>query len=158
MKTESRAEGIDALNAAMAALAEKSLRHLCAFIAAPMPSLWNSPACIDTLRQFLTARSQREVRLLFAEANGLAREHGALVALAQRLPSRLLLREALAEFALPASQSVILGDGALLLFDSGGHPAATFTEAGQHIRPLAERFADAWDTARPLSELRSLGI
>ncbi len=161
MRTDRRAEGIDALNCAIAELAAQSRRQLSAFIAAPMPALWNSPACVETLRQFLTERGQREVRLLFAQPETLARDCGALVALAQRLPSRLRLHRADADFALPASQSVVLAeDGRLaLLFDSGTHPAATTLSDEPGItRPLAERFNEAWERARPLDELRALGI
>lgn len=160
MRTDRRAEGIDALNCAIAELAAQSRRQLSAFIAAPMPALWNSPACVETLRQFLTERGQREVRLLFAQPETLARDCGALVALAQRLPSRLRLHRADADFTLPASQSVVFAeDGHALLFDSGTHPAATTLSDEPGItRPLAERFHAAWERGQPLDELRSLGI
>ncbi|PJK06149.1 hypothetical protein CO610_10870 [Lysobacteraceae bacterium NML95-0200] len=153
-----RAEGIEALTQALADVGQHSLRHISAYIAQPLPALWNNTPALDTLRRFATERAMREVRLLFADASGLARDYGALVALAQRLPSHILLRQAATEFSPPASQSFILGDGALVLFDSGERPAATHTRTAQHIRPLAERFADAWERARPISEIRALGI
>lgn len=153
-----RAEGIEALTQALAEVSQHSLRQISVYIAQPLPALWNSTPALDTLRRFATERAMREVRLLFADAGGLARDYGALVALAQRLPSHILPRQMAAEFAPPASQSFILGDSALLLFDSGERPAATYTRSSQHLRPLAERFADAWERARPISEIRALGI
>lgn len=153
-----RAEGIDALAHALSDITGHSLRHVSVYIAQPLPGFWNSPAALDTLRRFTTERAMREVRLLFADANSLARDYGALVALAQRLSSHILLREAAPDFSPPASQSFVLGDEALLLFDSGERAAATLTQANQHIRPLADRFGDAWERARPVSEIRALGI
>lgn len=153
-----RAEGIEALTQALADVSQHSLRQISVYIAQPLPALWNSTPALDTLRRFSTERALREARLLFTEAEGIARDCGALVALAQRLPSHILLRQAATEFSPPASQSFILGDSALVLFDSGERPAATLTQASQHIRPLADRFADAWERARPISEIRALGI
>lgn len=154
----SRAEGIEALAQALTDITRHSLRHVGIYIAQPLPALWNSPAALDALRRFSTERALREARLLFADAGSLARDYGALISLAQRLPSHILLRQAAAEFSPPASQSFILGDNTLVLFDSGERPAATLTQASQHIRPLADRFADAWERARPISEIRALGV
>ena len=153
-----RAEGIEALTQALAEVSQHSLRQISVYIAQPLPALWNSPAALDALRRFSTERALREARLLFADAGSLALDYGALISLAQRLPSHILLRQAATEFSPPASQSFILGDSALVLFDSGERPAATLTQASQHIRPLADRFADAWERARPISEIRALGI
>ena len=36
--------------------------------------------------------------------------------------------------------------------------AVVFTGAGDRVRPLVARFSDAWERARPLAELRTLGI
>ncbi|MDO5610311.1 MAG: hypothetical protein Q4G62_05980 [Pseudomonadota bacterium] len=154
-----RAEGIDALNAAIAALAADARRQLSVFLPLPDSALWSSADLIDTLRSFVTARRQREVRLLLVDTGDLARQHGALIALAQRLPSLIQLRQADADFALPAAQAFVVNDQAqLLLFDTGERPAATFNDASERARPLAERFNDAWERARPMSELRALGI
>lgn len=156
---EARAEGVALLAAAIEAIAAGTRRHLSLYVTRPEWDLWSAPAVIDALRGFAVARSHREVRLLFLEARGLARDHAALVALSQRLPSLVMLREADPDSAPPAPQAFVIGDhGDALLFDSGPRPAATRTGDAQRTRPLAERFEDAWMRARPLAEIRPLGI
>ncbi len=154
-----RAEGTAELAAAIATIADGSRRHICCFITRAEDELWSAPALLDALRGFVVARSHREVRLLFTEPGGLARDHAALVALAQRLPSLLMLRQVDAQSALPAPQAFVLGDsGEALLFDSGTRAGATHTSDSQRTRPLLQRFDEAWTRARPLAEIRSLGI
>lgn len=154
-----RAEGNDALNSATAGLAETAQRHLCCFLPRIDAALWSSPTFIDTLRGFVTARPQRQVRMLLVDADDLPRQHPALIALAQRLPSLIEFRRHDPDYAQPAVQSFIVNDqGELLSFDTDEHLAATLTTAGERARPLASRFNDAWERARPMSELRALGI
>lgn len=144
---------------ASAELAAGALRQLLIHVPDVDSALWSSPALLEVLRTFVTARSQREVRWLLGSSEGLARDHGALVALAQRLPSLLQLRQSDPDFAQPATQAFIANDrGDLLLFDSGDRMAATFTDAGERVRPLVARFNDAWDRARVITEVRALGI
>lgn len=122
--------------------------------------LWSAPRLLDALRGFVTARAQREVQFLVHKSEDLPRDHGALIALAQRLPSLLLLREPDPEAAPPDRQSFVVNDtGALLLFDADQRLGAVFTaEKAGRARQLADSFAQAWDRARPLSELRALGL
>lgn len=154
-----RFETSDALASGIARLTDGALRGLVLYLPHADAGFWSSPALLDTLRGLLTAHARREVRWLFGSVDGLARDHGALVALAQRLPSLLQLRQVDPDFAVPAAQAFIANDrGQMLLFDSGERLAAAFTDAGDRVRPLLSRFDDAWDRARPLSELRALGI
>lgn len=154
-----RLETRDDIVSAIENLAQASLRDLTLWLPQPDNAFWSSPALLDALRGFATGRSQRQVRWLFGSIDGLARDHGALIALAQRLPSLLQLRQADGDFTLPAPQAFIASDrGGALIFDSGERLAATLTDAGDRVRPLAARFGDAWERARPLSELRTLGI
>ncbi len=154
-----RAAGIDALNAAIAAIAADARRQLAIFVPQPDSALWSSAELIDTLRRFATAHRQREVRVLLVDTTDLARKHAALIALAQRLPSLIQLRQADADFALPAAQAFVVNDQTqLALFDTGERLAATLSETSERARPLAERFNDAWARASVMSELRVLGI
>ncbi|MGY0504349.1 DUF7931 domain-containing protein [Luteimonas sp. e5] len=154
-----RAEGIEAQNAAIKALADAAGRRLMLFVPRAESTLWSSPALVQALREFTTARAQREAQCLFIDVDGLARDHGTLIALAQRLPSHVLLRQADADFSPPANQAFVVNDrGGLLLFDSGTSGGATLTDAAERARPLAARFAESWERARGLHELRALGI
>lgn len=128
---------------------------------APMldAGIWNSPRLLDALRGFATARAQREVQWLVQRVEDLPREQPGLVALTQRLPSLLLLREPDPDASLPDRQGFVVTDaGALLLFDADQRPGAVFTaEKAGRARHLAENFAQGWERGRPLSELRALG-
>lgn len=154
-----RFETGEALASGIATLTGGALRSVMLYVPRPDAALWSSPALLDTLRGFLTAHARREVQWLFGAADGLARDHGALVALAQRLPTLLQLRQVDPDFAAPAAQAFIANDRSqMLLFDSGERLAASLTDAGARVRPLIARFDDAWERARPLAELRTLGI
>lgn len=156
---ERRIEDDAAWPAAVAELAEAALRRLMIWLPMPAPAIGSSPMLLDVLRGFVTAGRQREVAWLFAEAEGIARTHGALVALAQRLPSLLPLRQADPDFAPPAAHGFLANDaGGVLLLDSGERATGTLCHVGKRARPLIGRFEDAWQRAWPLAELRALGL
>lgn len=134
-------------------------RQLMCFLPDAEAMLWSSPALLDAVRGYVTARSHRQVRWLFGAIDALPRDHGPLLALSQRLPSLVPLRQADPDFALPSAQAFVTNDqGQLLLFDSGERMAGVYSTASERARPLAARFDEAWARARPLSELRALGI
>lgn len=154
-----RVETQDELIDAIATIAGAASRQLMFFLPDPANDLWSQPALLDILRGFVTSRSHRETRWLLGAVEGLARDHGALIALAQRLPSLVVLRELDADFSAPATQAFVTNDrGQLLWFDSSARLAGTYTEASERARPLAARFDEAWARARALPELRALGI
>lgn len=154
-----RVETQDELLQAVSDIADSASRRLMFFLPDADAGLWSSPALLDTLRGFVTARSHREASWLFGNAELLPRDQGPLVALTQRLPSLIPMRRADPDFSLPATQSFVVNDlSQLLLLDSGARVTGTFTDASERARPLVARFDDAWERAKPLSELRALGI
>lgn len=157
--TTRRVETQDEVVIAIGDIAASAGRELMFFLPDASDHVWSSPSLLDAVRGFVTARSHREARWLFATTDTLARDHGPLVALAQRLPSLVPLRQADPDFSLPAAQGFVVNDrGQLLLLDSGVRLAGTFTDANERARPLAGRFDEAWERARSLTELRALGI
>lgn len=157
--TTRRVETQDEVVIAIGDIAASAGRELMLFLPDAGDDVWSSPSLLDAVRGFVTARSHREARWLFATTDTLARDHGPLVALAQRLPSLVPLRQADPDFSLPAAQGFVVNDrGQLLLLDSGERLAGTFTDANERARPLAGRFDEAWERARSLTELRALGI
>lgn len=149
----------DEILVAIGDIAASAGRQLMFYLPDAEDALWSSPALLDIVRGYVTARSLREARWLFGAANVLTRDHGPLVALAQRLPSLVQLRQIDADFAHPGAQCFVANDqGQLHLFDSGARLTGVFTDASERSRPLAARFDDAWERGRPLSELRALGI
>ena len=154
-----RVETEEAIIAAIDGLAATAGRQLMFFLPDAGDLLWSSAPLLESVRSYATARSHREARWLFGATDMLARDHGPLVALAQRLPSLVLLRQADGDFSAPAQQGFVVNDrGHLLLLDSGERLAGTVTDASERSRPLAARFDEAWERARPLAELRALGI
>lgn len=157
--TTRRVETQDEVVIAIGDIAASAGRELMLFLPDAGDDVWSSPSLLDAVRGFVTARSHREARWLFATTDTLARDHGQLVALAQRLPSLLPLRQADPDFSIPAAQGFVVSDrGLLLLLDSGDRLAGTFTDTNERARPLAGRFDEAWERARSLTELRALGI
>ncbi len=154
-----RVETQDEILVAISDIAAAAGRQLMFYLPDAEDGLWSTPTLLDTVRGYVTPRSHREARWLFGAADMLARDHGPLVALAQRLPSLVRLRQLDADFAHPGVQAFIANDkGQLLLLDSGERLAGVFTDASERARPLAARFDDAWERARALTELRALGI
>lgn len=158
METQ-RAETQDEILIAIGDITATAGRQVMFYLPESGHALWSSPALLDLVRGYVTARSHREACWLFGDVDNLARDHGPLVSLAQRLPSLIRLRQADADFSLPSTQAFVANDtGRLLLIDSGDRLEGVFTTANERSRPLAARFDEAWERARPLAELRALGI
>lgn len=155
-----RIDGLDAVTATAIIAFQASSRRICLFAPRLDARLWNQPAIIDALRGFAIAGREREIRILVAESADVARDCAALVSLHQRLPTALQLRQPLESDEWPASHPFLLGDdGAILRLDGDGRLGGEMiaTEAGQG-RVFQIRFDTTWERARPMSELRVLGI
>ena len=159
-QSNGRIDGLDAVIAAATAVLQASSRRICLFAPKLESRLWNQPAIVDALRGFAVSGRERELRILVGEPADLARDCGALVALHQRLPTALQLRQPLEGDEWPASHPFLLGDdGAILRLDGDGRLGGEIlaADAGQG-RVFQARFDTAWERARPMSELRALGI
>ncbi|MBS0215687.1 MAG: hypothetical protein JSR50_08040 [Proteobacteria bacterium] len=155
-----RIDGLDAVVAATTAMLQASSRRICLFAPKLESRLWNQPAIVDALRGFAVSGREREIRILVGEPDDLVRDCGSLVALHQRLSSVLQLRQPLENDEWPASHPFLLGDdGAILRLDGDGRLGGEIiaAEAGQG-RVFQARFDAIWERARPMSELRALGI
>ncbi len=155
-----RIDGLDAVIVAATAVLQTSSRRICLFAPKLEARLWNQPAVVDALRGFAVSGREREIRILVGEPADLARDCGALVALHQRLPTTLQLRQPLEGDEWPAQHPFLLGDdGAILRLDGDGRLGGEIiaAEAGQG-RVFQSRFDGSWERARPMSELRALGI
>ncbi len=155
-RLETRAEIIEALSALLAG----AIRRVDAYLPDVDVAIWNAPEVLDAIRRFAIGRSQRELRLLLRDPPALAVTNGALLALAQRLPSHVLLRDEPVDEGPAASTGFIASDaGALLRFDASRRPGGEFSaESSGDSRRLAEAFEQAFSRARPCSEFRILGI
>lgn len=159
-----RVDGFDGVADAVLKVLEAGARVACVFAPRLEPRLWNQPAIVEGLRAFAISSwnpgRERDIRILVGEPADLARDCGALVALHQRLPSLVQFRQPPDDREWPALHPFLLADdGALLSLDGDGRLGGEFEPAGVgRGRVLRARFDDAWERARPLSELRALGI
>lgn len=156
-----RIEGREAMVAAIIELLDQSRQRV--RIHAPLldAGVWADQRVVDAIRGFVTGRSHRELQLLLGHDVELMRDHAAVVALHQRLPTLLHVRSPQADESLPEPRLFMLADnGGLLLGDIDLRSAgAEFTAASAGIaRMLGERFDQAWLRANPLTGLRALGL
>ena len=153
------AEDESAVIAWVARLAAGASRRMMLYVPEPDMPIWSAPTLLEPLRSFMVEDSRREVRWLFDDTDDLPRIQPGLVSLAQRLPSLCLLRQSDPTCPAPAPHAFVAGDhGVVLLFERDERSAATACYEVDRIRPMMARFHDAWDRARPLTELRALGL
>lgn len=157
------ASAIDTREQAVAtaiAIAHNARRRLSVFSRALDPGLFDDPAVMDALRRLAVRGNGTELRFLLHDATTPQRDHAPLLALAQRLPSVVLLRE--------TEDPVDRGyPGAYLANDAGGYyfralghrfdGEADLSGAGR-ARQLQTSFNEVWERARPCAELRALGL
>ena len=155
-----RIDGFDDVAAALLQVLEAGSRLACLFAPRLEPRLWNHPAVIEALRAFAISGQEREIRVLIGEPSGVSRDCGALVTLHQRLPSILQIRQPLEDHEWPALHPFLLvDDGSVLALDGDGRLGGESIPANAgHGRVFQARFDAAWERARPISELRVLGI
>ena len=157
---EGRIDGLDAVVTAAIAVFRASTRRVCLFAPRLEQRLWNQTTIVEALRGFAISGREREIRVLVGDPADVARDCGAVVALHQRLPSALQLRQPLEGDEWPARDPFLLGDdGMILRLDGDGRLGGEVipAESGQG-RVFQARFDTVWERARPMSELRALGI
>lgn len=123
------------------------------------PGVLDAPEALEALRRFATSRRGATVRILLRDAAGPQRDHAPLIPLAQRLPSVFAFREA-------DDRADIADPAAFIVDDQGGSWHRNFdnrldglvrlASPGQ-ARQLRDRFDQAWERARPVTEYRALG-
>ena len=124
------------------------------------PGLFDAPPVLDALRRLAVRGDGIELRFLLQDAETPQREHAALIALAQRLPSVLLFRAVDDPVDLAYPSAFVANDGSGYYFRSLGHrfDGETALDAGGRARQLREEFDRTWERSRPCSEYRALGL
>lgn len=122
--------------------------------------IYSSSAEVDELRRIATSGRGAEIRVLLHDPAAALRDSHRLVALAQRLPSVVLVRT-------PAEELDLAYGSAYLLTDSGGYlfqPDAGRPQgrASAHDRgaqaPLQQHFNEVWERAVRATALQPLDI
>lgn len=124
------------------------------------PQLIRGAEIEAALRKVATAGREAEIQILLQDVEAAQHVPSLLLALAQRLPSLVQIRQ-------PEDESELHYAGAFLLNDAGGwmaRPLASRFEGearlhapGTH-RQWHDRFQRAWDRSRPVNELRVQGV
>lgn len=146
--------------AATLAVIEGARRRLWMYSRALDPGLYDHPRVLDALRQFAVAGHAPQLRVLLQDALAAQRAHAPLIALAQRLPSVIALREVEDPVDRGWPSALIASDTGGYYFRPLGHrfDGETEHDARARTRQLTGGFDETWERARPCSELRALGI
>ena len=121
---------------------------------------YNHAAELDELRRIAAAGRGAEIRLILHDPAAALRDSHRLIALAQRLPSTVLVRE-------PVEESDRTYGSAYLLTDAGGYlflPEAArprgrgAMEDRASQAPLQQHFQEAWERAARATALQPLDL
>ncbi|MCX7557277.1 GNAT family N-acetyltransferase [Xanthomonadaceae bacterium JHOS43] len=121
------------------------------------PTLLGTPDAIEALRRFVTGTRDAHVRILAHDLRRAVRESHGIIALTQRLPSRISIRVIEDEPDTQYAAAFTLNDRGYVF-----RPNATRSEASACFhdparqRQLLGYFNEVWERARPASELRPL--
>mgnify|MGYP002075675207 CR=1 FL=1 len=152
-------EGAAALASWSLALIPRGLRRLRILSTALAPEIYDSDALRDALLAFATSHPQAQAQLLVREPAALAQGKHRLVALAQRLPSLIRLRELPPGSATPDDELLVTDHGGLLRWSHGRPPRGYgIHHAPREARQLAEAFDELWGQSREIAELRTLSL
>lgn len=119
------------------------------------PALFSTESTCDLISRIARSHRQAEIFILVREAQDLVGIHHRLVALHQRLSSKIHLRRSLLE-ADPENKAYVIVDGRQLLFqhNDGDYEGFCNTDAGPESKALLEEFRGLWD--RQSDEIKDL--
>lgn len=163
MKSATETLAIDsgeALAAARLHLLRCARRRVAIYQPALPTDAYNHAAELDELRRIATSGRGAEIRLLLHDPAAALRDSHRLIALAQRLPSTVLVREPLEESDRAYGSAYLLTDaGGYLFLPEAGRPrgrAALEDRASQ--APLQQHFQEVWERAARASALQPLDL
>ena len=139
----------------------RGARHRLAVYQPSLPAdAYAAAAELDELRRIATSGRGAEIRILLHDAGAALRAGHRLVALAQRLPSTVLVREPTDEMDLAYGSAYLLTDaGGYLFLPEADQPkgrAALADRAGQ--APLLQHFNEVWERASRATVLQPLDL
>ncbi len=124
------------------------------------PGLLDAPPVQAALRRFVTARHDKQLRVIVHDAAALAAAGSPLLSLAQRLPSVIQFREVSDPIDRALASACLVNDAGDFYFRLIGHRLDG--EAGISLparsQPFEQQLQRVWDRSRDCSELRALGI
>ncbi|SNT82905.1 GNAT family N-acetyltransferase [Stenotrophomonas sp. CC120222-04] len=153
---DSRAEAV----AITTAIIHRARRQLWLHSRQLDPGLLDAPPIQAALRRFVTARHDKQLRVIVHDAAAIAAAGAPLLALAQRLPSVIQFREVSDPVDRAVASACLINDAGDFYFRLIGHRLDG--EAGIALparsQPFEQQLQRVWDRSRDCSELRTLGI
>lgn len=150
----------DAAVATVTALAHRARRQLRIYSRALDPGLFDAPEVLDALRRLAVRGGGMQIRVLLHDATTPQRDQAPLIALAQRLPSVIQLRQVddPVDHAYPSA--FVANDAGGYYFRALGHrfDGDADLDAPGRARQLCVGFDQTWERSLPCSQLRALGI
>ncbi|MEV8519326.1 hypothetical protein ABZR86_05920 [Dyella marensis] len=121
---------------------------------------YNNAAELEELRRIATSGRGAEIRILLHDAAAALRDSHRLVALAQRLPSSVLVREPVEETDRAYGSACLLTDagGYLFLPEAGRSRGRASLEDRASQAPLQQYFQEVWERAARATVLQPLDL
>ncbi|MCC4620006.1 GNAT family N-acetyltransferase [Xanthomonas cassavae CFBP 4642] len=122
--------------------------------------LFDTPAVLDALRRFATARHDKRVQVLVQDTASATAGSSAMLRLAQRLPSVFRFRAVSDPVDASYASAYVVGDDAYY-FRPTGHrfdDGETWLSGAARSRQLEREFAQIWERSALWNEPRALGI
>jgi predicted GNAT family N-acyltransferase len=153
-------EDLDAAVAATSGLIRQARRGLYVYSRELDPGLFDAPRVLDAMRDLCTRGDGIQVRVLLQDAAAAQRALAPLLALAQRLPSAIALREVADPVDRGYPSAYLANDDGGYYFRALGHrfDGEAGTGAAGRARQLVEHFRPVWERSRPCSEYRALAL
>ena len=150
----------DGAEACVLTLAWHTRRHLRIYSRALDPGLFDAPPVLEAIRRLAVRGNGVEIRILLQDAITPRQNLAPLLALAQRLPSVLQLKEVEDPVDRVYPSAFVASDAGGYYFRGLGHRYDG--EADLHgpgrARQLCDEFDRFWERSRACSELRALGL
>lgn len=153
---DTRAEAV----AITTAIVHRARRHVWLHSRQLDPGLLDAAPVQAALRRFVTARHDKQLRVIVHDAAAIASAGAPLLALFQRLPSVIQFREVADPIDRALASACLLNDAGDFYFRLIGHRLDGEAAIAQPARsqPFAQQLQRVWDRSRECSELRALGI
>ena len=154
-------ENLPAAIAATSALVGQARRELRIYSRALDPGLLDALPVQAALRDFATARHDKQVQVLLQDTASPQLLDAPLLRLAQRLSSVFRFRAISDPIDASYPSAYLLGDSAAYYFRPTGNrcdDGETWLEGAARARQLRTHFEQTWERSRPWSEHRALGL
>lgn len=151
---------IQARNQALHRIIERSTRHLNIFIRSLEPGLLDDEQSLSLIRQFVTANHEAHCRVLLREPQQAIQTDHPLIALMQRLPSKITIKQTGNDVDATYHLDVYLNDrqDGLIQVQSERMDAKHHSASPATVKPYLDRFGRSFEHGIDIPDIRRLGL